>query len=93
MHREEELTAARMAYQQRHVRTGPTPGDVTPAPSEKPDGPVEPASPSPSPQPKRRSIVFADPVTFRYTSSSTEQLDRLLRLSVSDISKTILALR
>jgi type II secretory pathway pseudopilin PulG len=70
IHREEELAAARLAYQQqqqqhqdRSSRQHRAP-DGTP-PDRKQDASVEPASPSPSPQAKKRNVVFPDPVAFR----------------------------
>jgi len=58
-HREEELTSARMASQQR-----PLAADV-----HAPEAAVVPQTESPVPMsspPQRRLVVFADPVAFRY---------------------------
>ncbi|KAF9869611.1 sin3 complex subunit [Colletotrichum karsti] len=66
MHREEELTLARVASQQRS--RGPSPLD-TPLPLEaRKEASTEPATPSPLPTTKRK-WVFADPVAFRYLES------------------------
>jgi len=66
-HREEELTAARLAAQhQTGMRQPIRPLDGAATPVEKLEGSAEPASPTPSPQSGRRNVVFADPVAFRY---------------------------
>ncbi|KAF6839645.1 sin3 complex subunit [Colletotrichum musicola] len=66
MHREEELTLARVASHNRSNR--PSPLD-TPLPTDgRKDLSVESATPSPLPTLKRK-WVFADPVAFRYLES------------------------
>ncbi|KAK7460115.1 hypothetical protein Landi51_00364 [Colletotrichum acutatum] len=66
MHREEELTLARVASQR--GTNGPSPLG-TPLPLEaRKEASTEPATPSPLPTTKRK-WVFADPVAFRYLES------------------------
>ncbi|KAL0935375.1 sin3 complex subunit [Colletotrichum truncatum] len=66
MHREEELSLARIASQQRSNR--PSPLD-TPLPLDaRKETSTEPATQSPLPT-SRRNWVFADPVAFRYLES------------------------
>ncbi|KAJ0286737.1 hypothetical protein COL940_002879 [Colletotrichum noveboracense] len=70
MHREEELTLARVASQQQQQQRskGPSPLD-TPLPLEaRKEASVESATPSPLPAAKKK-WVFADPVAFRYLES------------------------
>ncbi|OLN84368.1 Protein STB2 [Colletotrichum chlorophyti] len=66
VHREEELTLARVASQR--ASNGPSPLD-TPLPLDaRKEASTEPATPSPLPTSKRK-WVFADPVAFRYLES------------------------
>ncbi|TDZ20379.1 Protein STB2 [Colletotrichum orbiculare MAFF 240422] len=66
VHREEELTLARVASQQRSSR--PSPLDTPLALDPRKEASTEPATPSPLPTSKKK-WVFADPVAYRYLES------------------------